>query len=103
MLYISNLVESFKEGAKSKTYSITIKSPEHKEQKPFQDSDYFKVKVKERYRIEAKNSELKYRHRYNVAISSGLLGMEMQGVITMFAVNLKRIMILLKETSRKVT
>ncbi|QSX21655.1 IS1182 family transposase [Priestia megaterium] len=88
----------YKEGAKSKTYSVTIKSPEHTEQKTFQDSDYFKVKSKERYKIEAKNSELKHRHGYDVAISSGLLGMEMQGAMTIFAVNLKRIMTLLKET-----
>src|SRR4051812_31508921 len=29
--------------------------------------------------IEAKNSELKHRHGYDVASSAGLLGMEMQG------------------------
>ncbi|WP_226530910.1 IS1182 family transposase [Metabacillus niabensis] len=87
----------YKEGAKSKTYSVTIKSPEHTEQKAFQESEYFRIKAKERYKIEAKNSELKNRHGYNVAISSGLLGMEMQGAMTIFAVNLKRIMTLLKE------
>lgn len=87
----------YKEGAKCKTYSVTIKSPEHTEQKAFQESEYFRIKAKERYKIEAKNSELKNRHGYNVAISSGLLGMEMQGAMTIFAVNLKRIMTLLKE------
>ncbi|WP_047155550.1 IS1182 family transposase, partial [Aneurinibacillus tyrosinisolvens] len=57
----------YKEGAKSKTYSVTIKSNEHSEQEKFQESEYFKEKAKERYKIEAKNSELKHRHGYDVA------------------------------------
>lgn len=44
-----------------------------------------------KYKIEAKNNELKRRHGYDVASSSGLIGMEMQGAMTIFAVNLKRI------------
>ncbi|WP_203229735.1 transposase, partial [Filibacter tadaridae] len=48
----------YKDGAKSKSYSTTIKSTEHTEQEAFQESDYFKMKMKERYKIEAKNSEL---------------------------------------------
>ncbi|PEJ47577.1 IS5/IS1182 family transposase, partial [Bacillus sp. AFS002410] len=87
----------YKEGAKSKTYSVTIKSTEHKEHAQFQESEYFKEKSKERYKIEAKNSELKHRHGYNVANSSGLLGLEMQGAMAIFAVNLKRILTLMKE------
>ncbi|WP_108585038.1 IS1182 family transposase [Paenisporosarcina sp. OV554] len=82
----------YKDGAKSKTYSVSIKSNEHKEQAQFQNSDYFKDKSKERYKIEAKNSELKHRHGYDVASSSGLLGMQMQGAMAIFAVNLKRIL-----------
>ncbi|RAV07234.1 transposase, partial [Paenibacillus contaminans] len=58
----------------------------------FQVSEYFKEKAKERYKIEAKNSELKNRHGYDVATSSGLLGMQIQGAMTIFAVNLKRIL-----------
>lgn len=85
----------YKDGAKSKSYSVSIKSNEHKEQMRFQESDYFKGKSKERYKIEAKNSELKHRHGYNVANSSGLIGMQMQGAMAIFAVNLKRILKLL--------
>lgn len=44
----------YKEGANNKTYSVTIKSTEHKEQEAFQNSDEFKEKAKERYKIEAK-------------------------------------------------
>jgi hypothetical protein len=82
----------YKEGAQSKTYSVSIKSDEHTEQMMFQESEYFKEKAKERYKIEAKNSELKHRHGYDVATSSGLLGMELQGAMAIFAVNLKRIL-----------
>ena len=88
----------YKEGAKSKTYSVTIKSTEHKDQEAFQNSEEFKEKAKSRYKIEAKNSELKHRHGYNVASSSGLVSMNLQGAMAIFAVNLKRIMTLMKET-----
>lgn len=81
----------YKDGAKSKSYSTTIKSDIHKSQITFQESAYFKEKSKERYKIEAKNNELKHRHGYDVASSSGLLCMEMQGALTMFTVNIKRI------------
>jgi hypothetical protein len=81
----------YKEGARSKTYSVTIKSNIHTEQEQFQESAYFKEKSKERYKIEAKNSELKHRHGYDVAKSSGLIGMELQSALTIFTVNLKRI------------
>jgi hypothetical protein len=87
----------YKEGAKSKSYSVSIKSNIHTEQIKFQESDYFKEKSKERYKIEAKNSELKHRHGYNVAKSSGLVGMQMQGAMAIFTVNLKRILKLIDQ------
>ena len=86
----------YKEGSKTKTYSVTIKSIPHQEQMNFQETEYFKERAKERYKIEAKNSELKHRHGYDVASSSGLIGMELQGALTIFAVNLKRIITLIK-------
>jgi hypothetical protein len=86
----------YTEGAKSKTYSVSIKSAEHTEQMAFQESESFKEKAKERYKIEAKNSELKHRHGYDVASSSGLLSMELQGAMAIFTVNLKRILKLTK-------
>src|SRR4051794_16679809 len=88
----------YKEGSKSKSYSVSIKSIEHKDQEAFQNSKEFKEKAKSRYKIEAKNSELKHRHGYDVASSSGLIGMEMQGALTIFAVNLKRILTLMKKS-----
>ncbi|MNI72375.1 hypothetical protein D3C73_1283140 [compost metagenome] len=86
----------YTEGAKSKTYSVSIKSHEHSGQAVFQESETFKAKAKERYKIEAKNSELKHRHGYDVASSSGLVGMEIQGAMAIFTVNLKRILKLME-------
>ena len=87
----------YKDGAKNKTYSVTIKSDVHTEQITFQESDYFKEKSKERYKIKAKNSELKHRHGYDVAKSSGLIGMQLQGAMAIFTVNVKRILTLLNQ------
>jgi hypothetical protein len=82
----------YKEGAKSKTYSISIKSEIHQEQIDFEKSEYFKEKSKHRYKIEAKNGELKNVHGYARAVSYGIENMQMQGALTIFAVNLKRIL-----------
>lgn len=85
----------YKEGAKTKSYSVSIKSNLHKEQIDFQETDFYKEKAKHRYKIEAKNSELKNVHGYKRANSYGLVNMEMQGAIAIFTVNLKRILKLL--------
>lgn len=82
----------YKEGAKSKSYSVSINCKEHKEQIEFQNSDFFKDKSKHRYKIEAKNGELKNSHGFDRAISYGLDNMQMQTALTIFAVNLKRIL-----------
>lgn len=86
----------YKPGAKSKTYSVSIKSGEHTNQLIFQKSEAFKEKAKERYKIEAKNNELKHRHGYETSSSSGLDGMHIQGAMAIFTVNLKRILKLMK-------
>ena len=82
----------YKEGAKSKSYSVSIKSEVHQEQIAFQQTAYFKEKAKHRYKIEAKNSELKNVHGYNRALSYGINKMQLQGAMAIFTVNLKRIL-----------
>jgi transposase len=82
----------YKPGAKSKTYSVSIRTDEHIEQQVFQQSEYFREKSRHRYKIEAKNSELKNVHGYDRADSYGLESMKMQGAIAIFVVNLKRIL-----------
>jgi transposase len=81
----------YKEGAKTKSYSVSIKSNLHQAQIAFQETGYFKEKAKHRYKIEAKNSELKNVHGYKRAQSYGINNMQMQGAIAIFTVNLKRI------------
>lgn len=82
----------YKPGAKTKSYSVSIKSDLHQEQIIFQETDHYKQKAKHRYKIEAKNSELKNVHGYGRAIAYGIENMQMQGAIAIFAVNLKRIL-----------
>lgn len=82
----------YKEGAKTKTYSVSIKSELHQDQIAFQESDYYKDKSRHRYKIEAKNSELKNRHGYDRAESYGIDAMQLQGAMVIFTVNLKRIL-----------
>lgn len=87
----------YTEGAKSKSFYVSHKSPEHTDQLAFQETDHFKEMAKERYKIEAKNNELKNRHGLKKAISTGLFGMRIQASTTIFGVNLKRIIKLMNE------
>jgi len=81
----------YKSGAKSKTYSVSIKSGTHLQQMAFQETAEYKETIKHRYKIEAKNSELKNVHGYDRAIAYGIENMQMQGALAIFTVNLKRI------------
>ena len=78
--------------ATRKSIEVRILSDEHKKQIEFQNSPEFRLLSKERYKIEAKNAELKNAHGYRRAESYGLTALEMQGAVTIFVVNLKRIM-----------
>jgi IS5 family transposase len=82
----------YKDGAKSKTYSISVCSDEQQKQMAFQDTEEFKKLSRERYKIEAKNAELKNVFGYDRALSYGLSCMQMQGAMVIFAANLKRIL-----------
>lgn len=81
----------YKKGAKTKTYMVTIKSDEQLEQIEYQKTEEFMSLQRKRYKIEAKNSELKNVLGYDRALSYGLSCMEMQGALTIFAANVKRI------------
>jgi hypothetical protein len=71
----------YKEGAKTKTYSVRIKSDKHKHQMDYQETDEFRAKSRSRHKIEAKNAELKNVFRYDRALSYGLTCMQLQGVM----------------------
>jgi transposase len=81
----------YKPGAKTKSYSVSIKSALHQQQAAFQETAAYKESIKHRYKIEAKNSELKNVHGYDRAMAYGIENMQMQGALAIFTVNLKRI------------
>jgi len=91
----------YKAGAKTKSYSVSLLSNEHIEQEVFQETESFKQLAKERYKIEAKNSEIKNRHGYDQANATGLFGMQIQAAATLFVVNMKRILKLMDEKSKE--
>lgn len=88
----------YRDGANTKTYNVTIQSHTHKEQKAFQETEYFKERAKQRYMIEGKNAEMKQAHGLGEADSRGLTAMQLQSYFTAFVVNVKRIIRLLEPT-----
>ncbi|MGM0122664.1 hypothetical protein IGI37_003434 [Enterococcus sp. AZ194] len=91
----------YTDGAKTKTFSVKIKSDTHIAHMDYMETEEFKELYKERYKIEAKNAELKGRYNYGTAQSCGLLGMTIQGASTLFLANMKRIIKLEKENTGK--
>lgn len=84
----------YKKGAKSKTYTITLKRNEFKEQLKFMETEEFKDRSKERYKVEAVNANLKNNYSFRTSNSRGLFGMEVQAATTLFMTNLNRILVL---------
>ena len=82
----------YRPGAKSKCFNVTIKTEAQKELLEYQKTPEFAQLQRKRYKIEAKNSELKNTLGYDRALSYGLSCMEMQGALTIFAANVKRIL-----------
>lgn len=81
----------YKEGCKTKFYNVSIKTSEQEQQIRFQETPDFKDKAKEGYKIEAKNAEIKQCYGYDKANYNDIEGMQMQGALTIFVTNLKRI------------
>jgi transposase len=77
--------------SKTNTYAVSIASDLHKAQLEFQQSDYFRRRSRQRYKIEAKNAEMKLSHGLERADSTGITAMQLQSYFTAFAVNVKRI------------
>ena len=75
---------------KEKTYSITIKSEEHKLQMAYLESEEYLQRKGVRCNIEHKNAELKNAHRMTRAKYRGQFGMRIQAFLTAFVVNVKR-------------
>ncbi len=87
----------YKEGAKTKTYNVNIKDDVHIKHMDYMKTDEFKEFYSERYKIEAKNAELKNNYDYDKANATGKVGITIQGATTLFFVNIKRIFKLIEE------
>ena len=92
----------YKEGAKSKTYSVKITDDTHIKHMDYMKSEEFKSLYKERYKIEAKNAELKNNYNYGNANACGKLGITIQGATTLFLTNMKRIIKLNEEKNKNI-
>ena len=76
---------------KRKSHNITILGQERQKQYDFEQTEYFKERIKDRYKVEAKNAELKQSHGLAKCKYVGLFGMKMQMYFTAFVSNIKRI------------
>jgi len=87
----------FKDGQKSKTYNVTVRmSKLHQDHQDKQNTEYYQQLAHERYKIEAKNAELKNEHGYDHTVYAGQHGMTLQSGVSIFVVNVKRILVLKK-------
>ena len=92
----------YKEGAKYKTYNVSIRDNIHAKYMDYMQTDEFKDLYSERYKIEAKNSELKQNFGYDKANATGKVGITIQGASALFLVNMKRIIKLKAEKEAKI-
>lgn len=92
----------YKEGTKTKTFNVKIKNNTHIAQMAYMETEEFKTLYKERYKIEAKNAELKNVYNYGEANACGKLGITIQGATTLFLANMKRIIKLNEEKNENI-
>lgn len=92
----------YKEGAKTKTYNVMIKKDVHLNHMDYMRTEEFKNLYSERYKIEAKNAELKNNYNYGNANAYGKLGITIQGATTLFLANMKRIIKLNEEKNKNI-
>jgi len=78
-------------GTKQKTYCMTIRGGTRQKQYEFEQTEYFSIRIKDRYKIEAKNAELKECYGLRRCKYTGLSGMKIQIFFTAFVANAKRI------------
>lgn len=90
----------FKYNQASKTFSVCHRTEEQKRQMAYQETAEFQEKYRTRYKIEAKNSDLKNNYGYDRADSYGLIAMTLQGAVTLFACNMKRIVRMMDDNKR---
>ncbi len=92
----------YKDGTKTKTFNVKIKDDTHIAQMDYMETEEFKNLYKERYKIEAKNAEIKNNYNYGKANACGKLGITIQGATTLFLANMKRIIKLNEEKNKNI-
>lgn len=92
----------YKDGANTKTFNVKIKDNTHVKHMDYMKSEEFKKLYKERYKIEAKNAELKNNYNYGNANACGKQGITIQGATTLFLANIKRIIKLNEEKNKNI-
>ena len=90
----------FKVNQTSKTFSVCHRTEEQLKQMAFQETDGFKEKYRTRYKIEAKNADLKNNYGYGMAESYGLHAMTLQGAVALFASNMRRIVRMMMDENK---
>ena len=88
-------------GSSAKNISYPIKTPQQEKQIEFMKTEEFRQWYKERYKIEAKNSDLKNNYGYDKALYYGICGMKLQGAVALFTCNMNRILRLMDEKDGK--
>ena len=94
--------DCYKDNSKTKTYNVKIKDDMHIKHMDYMKTDEFKNLYKERYKIEAKNAELKNNYSYDKANACGKIGITIQGATTLFLTNMKRIIKLKEEKNNNI-
>ena len=92
----------YKDGTKTKTFSVKIKNDTYIKHMDYMETEKFKALYKERYNIETKNAELKNNYGYDKANACGKLGITIQGATTLFLADMKRIIKLNEEKNKNI-
>ncbi len=75
--------------AKEKSFSVTALTEEQKDILKRKQTDYFKKRRRQRYKIEAKNAHIKQGLGFGKTMAKGINMMELQAAVTFFVSNLK--------------
>lgn len=84
--------QCIKGSAKFRTFSVTALTDEQKQHLENSKTDYFKERIRQRYKIEAKNAHLKQGLGFDRTMGKGLHAMELQAAVTFFVSNMKLIL-----------
>ncbi|CUQ44376.1 MULTISPECIES: IS1182 family transposase [Hungatella] len=91
----------YKPGSKTRTFSVKEREGIQSKHLEFEETEGFRERIKERYKIEAKNGEMKTSHGMEHCIYRGLFGMQVQAYMTGITVDIKRFIKMLREKAPK--